>query len=131
MCTCSSPHFLRASSLLRPDEIAVVALVERLVLEHRNAGLAELLEHQIERVAARASSAEVKATSKARPCAFSLRPAARASAMPLLGQIDVAPAGEQVLQVPLALAVAHEHEKPVGHRAITQKSFNPSTSAIE
>ncbi|BCG91912.1 hypothetical protein MesoLj131a_07760 [Mesorhizobium sp. 131-2-1] len=30
--------------------------------------------------------------------------------MALLGQIYVAPAGEQVLQVPFALAVAHEHE---------------------
>ena len=47
----------------------------------------------------------------------------------LLGQADVAPAGEQVLQVPFALAVAHEHEKPVGH--CSQKSFSPSTSIIE
>ena len=41
-------------------------------------------------------------TSKVSPCA-------------LLGQIDVAPAGEQVFQIPFALAVTDEHEKTVGH----------------
>ncbi len=46
------------------------------------------------------------------PCAFSLRPALRASAMPCSVRSDVAPAGEQVFQVPFALAVAHEHEEP-------------------
>ena len=33
----------------------------------------------------------------------------------LLGEVGVLPAGEQVLEVPIALAVAHEHEKTV-HR---------------
>ena len=57
-----------------------------------------------------------------------------------LGQTDIAPAGEQIFQIPIALAVAHEHEKPVTHsffpfdrhcRATLQKSFSPNTSAIE
>ena len=58
-------------------------------------------------------SAEVKATSKRSPCALSLLPGGARLGDALLGQVDVAPAGEQVLQVPFALAVAHEHEKPV------------------
>jgi hypothetical protein len=42
------------------------------------------------------------------PCAFSLRPASFASLIPCS-------AGEQVLQIPFALAVTDEHEKTFGH----------------
>ena len=33
----------------------------------------------------------------------------------VLGQADVTPAGEQIFQIPLALAVTHQHEKPFAH----------------
>ncbi len=46
----------------------------------------------------------------------------------LFGQVDVAPAGEKVFQVPVALTMPHEHKKAISH---TQKSFNPNTSIIE
>ena len=36
----------------------------------------------------------------------------------LFSQSDIAPAGEQIFFVPLALAVAHEHKKPVTHSLI-------------
>ena len=49
------------------------------------------------------------------PCAFSLRPASLASAIALLGEIGILPAGEEILQIPFALAVTHEHEKTVAH----------------
>ena len=114
MCTCSSPHFLRASSLLRPDEVAVVALVERLVLEHRQFALAQLGQHQIER-ALRALERRGEGDVEGEPLRLELAAGLARFLDALLGQADVAPAGEQVLQVPVALAVAHEHEKPVGH----------------
>ena len=41
--------FLARVVLVEADEIAIVALVERLVLEHRNFGLAQFLQHQVER----------------------------------------------------------------------------------
>ena len=34
------------------------------------------------------------------------------------GQVDVDPAGEQVLRVPLALAVPEQHQRPHSHAAI-------------
>jgi hypothetical protein len=34
---------------------------------------------------------------------------------PLFGEIGILPAGEEILQVPFALAMTHEHEKTVGH----------------
>jgi hypothetical protein len=33
----------------------------------------------------------------------------------LLGEVRVLPAGEQVFQIPFALAVPHKHEKTVAH----------------
>ena len=33
----------------------------------------------------------------------------------LLGEIRILPAGEQILQIPFALAVTHEHKKTVAH----------------
>src|SRR5664280_1804924 len=45
----------------------------------------------------------------------------------LVGQVDIAPAGEQVLQVPVALAVTHEHEKTVGHFTALSHLRNLST----
>ena len=52
--------------------------------------------------------------SKRRPASAMVTPAADASAMPLLGEGDVVPAGEQVLQVPRGLAVAEDDERS-GH----------------
>ena len=43
-------------------------------------------------------------------------------------QIDVAPTGEKVFQIPVALTMTHKHEKAISH---PQKSFNPRTSIIE
>ena len=51
--------------------------------------------------------------SKARPSAFSLLPGRVGLLHAVLGQVRILPAGEEVLQVPVALAVADEHEKAV------------------
>ena len=58
-------------------------------------------------------SADVKATSKLIPSAFSLRAGLARFRNALFGQIDVAPAGEKVFQVPFALTMTHKHEKAI------------------
>jgi hypothetical protein len=56
----------------------------------------------------------------------------------LLRQIGIAPAGEQVFLVPLALTMAHQHQDTVAHfsspvrvAAASQASERPKTSSIE
>ena len=53
----------------------------------------------------------------------------------LFGKVRVFPAGEKIFQIPVALAVTHEHEKTIAHSKDSvfdcQKSLKPSTSAIE
>ena len=75
--------------LVEAGEVAVVALVERLVADDRQAGLAELVEDQVEVCWARVS-AEVKAMSKRE--AQRLEPAAGRARLvdALLGQVRVA-----------------------------------------
>ena len=41
----------------------------------------------------------------------------------LLGEIDVAPAGEEVFQIPFALTVPHQHEKTFAHSKLLQISL--------
>ena len=100
--------------LVEPGEIAVVALVERLVLDHRRFGLAHLVQHQVER-ALRALERRGEGDIEHDALALELAPGLARFRDALLGQVDVTPAGEQVLQVPVALAVPHEHKKSVGH----------------
>ena len=88
-----------------------------------------LLQHEVER-ALRALERRGEGHIECEPLRLQLAAGLARFLDALLGQIDVAPAGEQVFQVPLALAVAHEHEKTIGHCS-PQKSFNPSTSVIE
>ena len=59
-------------------------------------------------------SSEVCTTSGSRPASRSSSPPRTASAAALVGEVDVDPAGEEVLGVPLALAVA-EQDQRVGH----------------
>ena len=87
------------------------------------------VQHQIER-ALRALERRREGDVEVEPLRLQLAAGLARFRDALLGQIDVAPAGEQVLQIPLALAVTHEHEKTFSH-CCPQKSFNPRTSIIE
>ena len=60
-------------------------------------------------------SAEVKATSNLSPLRLELAAGLARFRDALFGQVDIAPAGEQVFLVPFAFAVTHEDEKTVGH----------------
>ncbi len=61
-------------------------------------------------------SSEVWTTSGSRPASAQQLAAAARLGHPLLGQVDVDPAGEQVLGVPLALAVAEQDQRVRGAR---------------
>jgi hypothetical protein len=94
--------------LVETDEIAVIALVERLIFQYRNATLAELVQHDVER-ALRADQRRREGKVEAQPLRLELAAGGAGLGDSLLAQIDVAPAGEQVLQIPFALAMAHQH----------------------
>src|SRR5262245_10481961 len=133
-------HLLSAPLLARvvlveARELAVVALVERLVLEHRNRFLPEFVEHEVEG-ALRALEGRRERHVELQALALELASGGARLVDAALGEIDIAPAGEQVLLVPLAFAMAHEDEKMFSHCAVPQvpgcqKSVRPSTSAIE
>ena len=53
------------------------------------------------------------------PCAFNLLAGVLGLGDALLGQIGILPAGEEIFQIPFALAVTHKHEKTVAHSIVS------------
>ena len=101
--------FLPRVVLVEARQIAVVALVQRLVADSLQVALAELVEDDAAGLlGALEGGGEGDVESQAARLEF--RAGGLCLGDALLGQVDVAPAGEQVLQIPFALAVAHEHE---------------------
>ena len=87
-----------------------------------NFGLAHFLKHQVERVL-RALQRRGVGDVEREALRLELAPGRARFGDALVGEVDIAPAGEQVVQVPFALAVAHEHEKTVGHSVLTLCHF--------
>ena len=126
-------HLLFAPALARvvlveADEVAIVALVERLVGQHRNVALAHLFHNEIER-ARRPLERRRERNVERDAQRLELAAGGARFGNALRRKVDVAPAGEQVLEVPLALAVAHEHEKAVGHLLPRRKIRTRSSRA--
>src|SRR5688500_18267959 len=103
-------HLLRAEALARlffvdPDQLAIVALVERRGLDGGKSALAELVEDDVERVVGalqgRGEGAVEALTGLLQHGACAVR-----LGHTFLGEADVLPAGEAVGPVPLALAMA-------------------------
>src|SRR5262245_4697511 len=123
-----APFFSRVV-LVQPHEIPIVALIECFILEYGNRSLAQLRQHQIEcplRPLKRRRESDVELD----PLRLQFAAGFERFRDSFFGQINVAPSGEQIFQIPLALAMAHEYEEPIGH-FFPQKSFNPRTSIIE
>ena len=95
--------------LVQPDEIAVVPLVERRVIDDGEIVLAELAQDDLERVL---RPLEQAGESHIEMGALGLQHGAGAMGLghAFLGQVDVLPAGEHIEPVPLALAMAHEDQ---------------------
>jgi hypothetical protein len=120
--------FLARVVLVEARQVAVVALVQRLVALDRHGFLPELVEHQVEGAL---GALQYRCEGDAECEAFRLQPLAGGPRLAdsLLRQVDVAPAGEEVQFVPFALAVTDEYEQSVH---VSSQSFErPSTSAME
>ena len=100
--------------LVQAREVAIVPLVEGDVAGDGKPGLAEFFEHEIEGAL---GAGEFAGEGGVEAEALGLQLAAGGFRLldAFLGQIRVLPAGEEVLQVPFALAVADEDEN-AGHR---------------
>src|SRR5262249_62028144 len=99
-------------------------LVERRVAERGDLALLQLLQHQIERTLSaddRGGKGHVEAQSRRLEFAAGgtgLRDTSRS-------EVHILPAGEEILAIPFAFAVTHQHEQTITH------SRNPNTSVIE
>ena len=98
--------------LVEADEVAVVALVQRLVPGDRKAGLADLGERQVER-ALGADERRGEAHIEGEALGLELLPGGLGLVDALLAQVRIVPTGEKVLEVPFALSVADEHQQAV------------------
>src|SRR6185437_37942 len=111
--------FLARVVLVQPRKFAVVALVQRLVLEHRNFRLPQLGKHEIERAV---GALEPRGERHVERDALRLELAAGGFCFldALFGEVDILPACEQIFQIPVALAVPDKHEDAffVGHHCL-------------
>src|SRR5690606_30667339 len=108
------PPFLAGVILVQAREIAIVALVQRLVLDDGNVGLVHFREQQIKRIL-RALEGGGEGNVEDKPLRLQLATGFLRFGDALRREIDVAPAGEEVLEIPFALAVADKYEKTIGH----------------
>src|SRR5690606_23663727 len=109
-----APFFSRII-LVEAGEVAVVALVERLVAGDDDVDDPELLEDEVERMLGALERGGVVEVGQV---PGGLDPPACRTGLgdPLLGEVRVLPASEQVLEVPLAFAMADEDQR-TGHLA--------------
>jgi hypothetical protein len=103
--------FLAGVVLVEAGEIAVVALVQRQILVNGDAALAHFFEHECRAGALRALQRRGEGDVEGDAARFQFLSGGARLGNALLGEIDVAPAGEEVLQIPLALAVTDEHQQ--------------------
>src|SRR5262249_24645429 len=97
--------------LVEAGELAIIALVEGAVADRLESRLTDFLEDQRQRVLGADETAGIGLVEDE---AALLEPSSgRAGlALPKLRQRRILPAGEEVLQVPFALAVPHQHRDP-------------------
>src|SRR5271166_5819896 len=113
--------------LVEPGQITVVALVERLVAENRNVGLSHLLENKIKR-ALRPDQRRSEAYVEEETLRLELAAGGACLRDAVLGEVDVLPAGEEIPEIPLALAMTHQHENPLDHYPGLRTSINHHAS---
>ncbi|MNH92223.1 hypothetical protein D3C73_447990 [compost metagenome] len=99
--------------LVEAGEIAVVAFVERLVLDRFKVRLADLVEHDLQRLLGALQVGGERNVEL--DAGFGQRLASGLGFLdPERGQVRVLPAGEQIFEIPIALAVANE-DKSTAH----------------
>src|SRR5208337_1490845 len=90
-------------------QISIVALIERLVPENRNPGLPHLLENEVEGAFC-ANEDRREGNVEGETLCLELAASGACLGNALLRQINVFPAGEKILEVPLALAMPYQYE---------------------
>ena len=100
--------------LVETGKVAVVSLVQCEVFLGRKPGLTDLGKHQVERML-RALQDRREGDVEFQPLRLQLAAGVHCFCDPLLGQVRILPTGEEVLQVPFALAVPHQHKKAIAH----------------
>src|SRR5665213_250418 len=106
--------FLAGVVFVQTRQIAVVALVEGMVFDEWDFALAHFLKHQIER-ALRADQRRGVGGREVQALRLQFAAGLARFRHALVGQVDVLPTREQVLQVPVALAMTHKDKHAVGH----------------
>src|SRR5437763_16255558 len=121
--------FLASVILVETRQIAVVALVQRQVLPHGKAGLAEFGQGQIERVL-RALEHRGESDIERKPLRLQLAASFPCLRDPLCSKIRLLPAGEKVLPIPFALAMTHQPETTVAHLLSPFRSLDIAQSKV-
>ncbi len=117
--------------LVEAGQIAVIAFVQGLIGGRCKPGLSEFLEHQVQRrMGAQQSRGEGAVKMETERLQFAARRFRLLNA--LRREVGILPAGEEIFQIPIALAMPNEDEETFhGSPLSNQKSESPSTSAIE
>ena len=102
-----TPFFARIV-LVEAGQVAIVALIERLILDHGQIGLPDFVEDDAVRVL-RARQNGGKGNVEGKPLLLDRLPGRMRFLFAEFGEARIAPAGEQVFLVPFALSVANEH----------------------
>ena len=130
--------FLAGVILVEAGEIAVVAFVEREIFRRSASPVWPISSSIRSSVCCGARQVRGEGDVERQPLRLQLAAGLLGLGDALLGEVRILPAGEQVLQIPFALAVTHEHEKTIAHSddfrfrfEVDQMSASPSTSAIE
>ena len=108
--------FLAGVVLVEAGEIAVIAFVQPDILGDGNARLAGGSQHEID-CALRAYQIRGKGGIERNALSLQLLASLLGFLHALLGEVDITPSGEQVFQIPLALAVTHQHQHAIAHHS--------------
>src|ERR1700736_2627118 len=108
--------FLAGVVLVETGKLAIVALVERLVLQRLQTDLAKLVEHDVEG-SLRPLQRRGEGDAEVESLGFQSSAGSLGFVDALRRQVDVAPAGEEVEEVPFALSVTDDDKRAV-HGAV-------------
>jgi hypothetical protein len=104
--------FLARVILVEANQIAVVPLIERLILENGNIRLPQLFQHQRERALC-ADQRRRERHIEMQPLRLELLSGRMRFGDSLLAQVDISPPGEKILEIPFALPVANENKQMI------------------
>ena len=106
--------------LVEAGKVAIVPLIQRLLTDGCERGLAQLTQNQLAGVL-RPHEIGGEGYIKLHPQRLEALTGMGGFLHTQRGQFGITPAGEQVFQVPITLAVPHQHQKPLRHMFLLKK----------